>query len=196
MSRQDQEVIDHGKERIKKMYRDLYGSKILEISDTIQKMPDEIRKIIAGIDIYDELIMNQALHKDSAINYFKEVFKLVEEVSGIDLKKEKDLSEKRYKDFIDLLSEGIEVYKKFTNELEKFNKNFSEKKITTIVKKFEIFNKSIENFEKAKIERFNIPFELQKKKAIEKKDPFEIMIPKNFWKEIFKEELFDEEDDY
>jgi len=133
MKKQDIEIIPHGKERIKKVLKDVYGYEISEFSDIIQKMPDEIQKIIAGIDFYDELTMNQALHRESAINYFKDVIKLVEEASGIDLDKERDLSEKRYKEFIDLLSKGFEVYKKFTNELEKFNQNFSKKKIKKVI---------------------------------------------------------------
>ena len=195
MTKQESDIILHGKDRLKRGLRNVYGYDTSEFPADIQKMSDKIHIIFGEMDIYDELTMNQAMHKESAINYFKEVFKLVEEVSGIDLKKEKDLNEKRYKEFIDLIREGIEVYKKFTNELEKLNKNFSENQIDSILKKFEILNKIIEYFEKVNMEKFNIPLEPKKKKVVEKKDPFEIMVPENFWEDLLKDEdFFDEEE--
>jgi len=124
---------------------------------------------------FEQAIMDYAEHPAQAREFGNIIADLIpiEKImkkSGIDLEKEKKLSEERNKEFLELLKKQIEVYKELVKEISDLNNN---------IDIIEIFNNNIKEMKKIS-KKF-------KKKNKEKRDPFEVIVPKNFWESILED---------
>jgi len=123
----------------------------------------------------ENAIMEYAEHPEQV----KELFNIIADSipiekiikkSGIDLEKEKELNEERTKEVLELIKKQIKLNKELVKVMSDLNKN---------IEIIEIFNKNIKSIIKGtkKI----------KKKNKEKRDPFEVIVPKNFWESILED---------
>lgn len=137
---------------------------------------DEDFIVDSEINGYERAIMEYAEHPEQAKVFFDliadsiPIEKLMKK-TGIDLEKEKELSEERNKEILELFKKQIKIYEELTKVISDLNNN-----IETI----EIFNNNFQEMKKD-------PKKLKKKKK-EKRDPFDVIVPKNFWESILEEE--------
>lgn len=189
MTEQKSEVTPHAKERLKGFLEKISGVDLNKI-DTLPQ------------NIFKGIVMEIAQHPDDFEDYVLSVYEKMKEISGIDIKKEKDLNEKRFQDLMAILKGSFETFNKFAIELKKFNEKFDKEdldnlgrfnnsfdfeKVTELIKQISLLNENVQSRLVVK----------NKEEQMPKKDPFKIMVPKNFWKEILKDEsLLNEDEDY
>lgn len=137
---------------------------------------DEYFIVDPEISSIESLLMEYAEHPDRVKEFFNviaesiSVEKLIKE-SGIDLEKEIEQNEERTKEF-------LELFKNLVENNEEIAKGIRE--IINKIEVIEIFNK---NFQ----EMMKDSKKLRKKKK-DKRDPFEVIVPKNFWESILEDE--------
>lgn len=128
------------------------------------------------INLIDNTIMEIAQHPEQA----KELFNLIADSisveklmrkTGIDLKKEKELSEERNKEVLELFKKQIEIYEELAKVISDLNNN---------IEIIEIFNNKFQEMKKDS--------KKLKKKKKEKRDPFDVIVPENFWESILEDE--------
>lgn len=130
----------------------------------------------------ERFMMEYAEHPDRVKEFFNvvaesiSVEKLMKE-SGIDLEKELEQNEERTKEF-------LELFKKLVEHNEKIAKGIRE--IVNNIEVIETFNKNFQEMMKDS-KKLRI-------KRKEKRDPFEVIVPKNFWESILEDEdIFSDE---
>lgn len=128
------------------------------------------------IDNIERFMMEYAEHPDQVKEFFNVIAESISieklmKKSGIDIEKEKELSEERTKEVLELLKKENEVNEALAKAISDFNNN---------IEILEIFNKNFQEMKK-------ITKKLKKKKK-EKRDPFEVIVPKNFWESILEDE--------
>lgn len=117
----------------------LAKAKLDKLMETLAGKPF-IEGVPPKINIFNELLMAHAVHRTDAEELYRIIFKTLEKVTGINLREEKDISDKRFQEFIEILKNQQKTQNNLVQELRTFNEIFSKKNIKQYKKLAEELN--------------------------------------------------------